>query len=129
MPANTTPIFPASPNIGLVQISTGNTNRDGTGTIATAFTPGTNGSRIERAYIQATATTTAGMIRVYLNDGTNTRLISEIPVSAVTPSATVQAYHADIPLLEGMVVPSGYTVRVSTEKSEVFNITVEGGNY
>ncbi|NBX74718.1 MAG: hypothetical protein EBQ89_10555, partial [Alphaproteobacteria bacterium] len=69
----TDPNFAGTPLAGNAQISTANTNRDGTGTLGTVVTAGASGSRIEEIVIEATGTTTAGMIRLFLNDGTNTR--------------------------------------------------------
>jgi hypothetical protein len=129
MAANTSPIFPLTPNIGQAQISTANAGRDGTGTIGTVFTPGANGSRIERAFFQAAVTTTAGMVRIFLHDGTNFRLISEIPVSAVVVGATSGGYHADIPILAGLVLQPNWTIRASTEKAEAINVIILGGDY
>lgn len=129
MAANTSPIFPLTPNIGLGQVSSANTNRDGTGSAPTIFTAGANGSRVEEAVIEAPGTTTAGVIRVYLNDGTNTRLIDEILVSAITPSSTVAAFRATIPSLAGKIIPTGWVLKFSTHNAETFNIVVWGGNY
>lgn len=129
MAANTSPIFPLTPNIGLAQVSAANTNRDGTGTIVTVFTAGANGSRVEEAIIEGTGTTTAGVIRVFLHDGANMRLIDEILVPAITPSTTVAVYRATIPSLAGKIIPTGWTLRFSTHNAETFNIVVWGGNY
>lgn len=50
-----------------------------------------NGVRIEGVVFQAATTTVAGMVRVFRSDdnGTNWRLIAEIPTSSVTVSATL----------------------------------------
>jgi hypothetical protein len=42
------------------------------------------GTKVFEVRVQATVTTTAGMVRLYYYDGTNTRLFDEIPVSAIT---------------------------------------------
>jgi hypothetical protein len=127
MAANTTPIFTLTPIVAVVQISTANTNRDGTGTMGTLLTGATDGTRIEAIKIKATGTTTAGMVRIFYYDGTNVRLLGEVPIAAVTPSATLPAYEATIPFK--MVVPSAKEIRVSTEKAETFNVFAIGGNY
>jgi hypothetical protein len=127
MAANTTPIFTLTPIVAVVQISTANTNRDGTGTMGTLLTGATDGTRIEAIKIKATGTTTAGMVRIFYYDGTNVRLIGEVPIAAVTPSATLPAYEATIPFK--MVVPSAKEIRVSTEKGETFNVFAVGGSY
>jgi len=125
----TSPNFSATLRTTVNQVSTANTNRDGTGTIVTCFTAGTNGSRIE---VQATGTTTVGMVRLFLNDGTNTRLLREVPIAAITPSGTVPAFQ--IPLIFGDYVPlllptSSWSLRAATNNAETFNITVYGGDF
>lgn len=128
-------------------LSAANTNRDGTGTVVTAWTapaaidaanPG--GSRIERIVIAATGTTTAGMIRTYTssdaaaNSASNTHLYDEQAVTAITPSGTVQAFALDMsavsyPNLFPIILGPGETLRFSTNNAEGFRVTVMGGDY
>lgn len=107
----------------LGQVTTANTNRDGTGTIATIFSAGTSGSRIDQIEVEAVGTTTAGMVRLFLHDGTNARLWREVPVSAVTPSGTVSAFYARLSNLS-LILPSGYSLRAATNNAETFNVNV-----
>lgn len=112
--------------------ATANTNRDGTGTLSTILTAGASGTRVERIKWKATGTTTAGMIRLYAYDGSNARLIEEIPVTAITPSGTVEAWEAEIlfgcaspdyPLL----IPSGWSLKAAPHNAEAFvSICVAG---
>jgi hypothetical protein len=97
--------------------------RDGTGTIATVFTAGSNGSRIDDIAITAIATTTAGIIRFFLHNGTTALLWKEVAVSAITPSATVSAFTSSLTNM-ALILQTGWSLRASTEKSEVFNIHV-----
>lgn len=115
--------YAATPKTAVAQVSTANTARDGTGTLATVFTAGTNGSRIDDITIVATGTTTAGMIRLFLHDGTNARLWREVAVSAITPSATVSPFSSALGSL-ALVLQTGWSLRASTEKAETFNILV-----
>lgn len=115
--------YAATPRAALGQVSTANTNRDGTGTIATIFTAGASGSRIDDIYIAATGTVTAGVVRLFINDGTNTRLWQEILVTATTPSTTVQVWSATL-LNSALILPSGYSLRASTNNAETFNVSV-----
>ena len=128
------PAFASTPRVGSAQVSTANTNRDGTGTIATIFTAGSSGSRIDRVTIQATGTTTAGMVRLFIHDGSNSRLYHEEPVGAMTPSATVAASFATCepityPEKFPLILPSGYSLRASTEKAETYNVIAVGGDF
>jgi hypothetical protein len=105
------------------QVSTANTNRNGTGTIATVFTAGSSGSRVDDIYIVATGTTTAGVIRLFLNDGTNTWLWKEILVAAITPSTTQTVWSASL-LEQSLILANGWSLRASTNNAETFNLQV-----
>lgn len=129
-----TPSYAAAPKCGIGQVSTANTARDGTGTIATIFTAGASGSRIDAINLKAVGTTTAGMIRLFIHDGTNARLLTELPVAATTPSATLPAWEAQLNTnsmsqILPLVLPTGYSLRASTEKTETFNLITIGGDF
>lgn len=115
--------YAAMPKTAVAQVTTANTARDGTGTIATVFTAGASGSRIDDVTITAVATTTAGMVRLFLHDGTNARLLREVAVSAITPSGTVAAFTASLTNL-ALVLQSGWSLRASTHNAETFNVCV-----
>lgn len=119
----TTAQYASTVRTAQAQVSTANTNRNGTGTIATVFTAGSSGSRIDDIYITATGTTTAGVVRLFLNDGTNTWLFQEILVSAITPSTTVQVWQS-VQLNLALILASGWSLRASTNNAETFNIQV-----
>lgn len=123
-----TPQFADTPIIAAGQVSTANTGRDGTGTMSTLVSGATNGTRIDRITVEATVTTTAGMVRFFIHDGTNTRLWREVPVVAVTPSASAAAFTAILNGL-GLVLPSTYELRASTHNAEAINVIVEGAEY
>jgi hypothetical protein len=133
----TTAQFTAQPIIDIAQVSTANTNRDGTGTIVTVATgPASSagsgvGKRINRVIVHATGTTTAGVIRFFvsLDSGTTNRLILERLVPAITPSTSTVAFRSEIGELVGMILPGGGAamIRASTNNAETFNITVESG--
>jgi invasion protein IalB len=50
-------------------------------------------------------------------------------VTAITPSSTVQAFTATVVFPNGLVLPTGYTLRASTHNAESCNVVAEGGNY
>lgn len=134
MAANTTPIFTITPKVGMVRIATANTGRDGTGTLNTILTGGTNGTRVDRIVVTAQGTTTAGMVRFFIDDGSsNIRFWRELPVTAATPSGTVQAFTGTImspdiqtPLL---VLPSGYILKCAPNNAETFDVIALGGDF
>lgn len=130
----TTPSYAVTPKNGMAVISTANTNRDGTGTIGTVFTAGASGSRIDKLVIKAQGTTTAGMVRLFIHDGANARLFDEVLVQAITPSAAVQSFQTilsanQITVELPIILPTGYSLRASTEKAESFNVIAMGGDF
>jgi hypothetical protein len=90
----TSPTFTGTPRVGNAQVSAANTGRDGTGTVVDVLTGVAAGTKVFEVRVQATVTTTAGMVRLYYYDGTNTRLFDEIPVTATTGSASVAEFQA-----------------------------------
>jgi hypothetical protein len=121
------PAYAVTPNTGVAQISVANTARDGTGTIAAVVTAGASGTRIDGITITATGTSTAGMIRLFVSDGTNIRLWTEVPVLAVTPSATLAAFSVQLtsnnaPALFPLTLKTGFSLRAATNNAETFNV-------
>lgn len=111
-------------------LSAANTNRDGTGTIVDVTTGATNGTRIDDIYITATSTTTAGMIRFYITDGSAvTRLWKEVVVTANTPSSTNPAWTSSL-LDLALILQSTWKLRASTNNAEAFNVHItRGGDF
>ena len=118
------PQYVGTPKSPTVAISTANTNRDGTtGTYGTVMTAGSSGSRVDRIKISATGTTTAGMVRLFLGAA----LIKEIPVIAITPSATQPAWSVDVVFDNGLIMQASAVLKASTHNAEAFNVTVVSG--
>lgn len=132
MAVTATPIFRQAEKVGVAQIATANTNRDGSGTVGTVFTSGSNGSQIDHIDIKAAGNTTAGMVRLFIYDGTNYRLWKEIDVTAATPSGTVKAFSTTIDCSKrenNLFLQSGYSLRATTHNAETFNVHAFGGDY
>lgn len=124
------PVFVGTDKVGMAQVTTANANRDGTGALVDVFVPGANGGQVDKIEIEAVGVTTAGMIRLYISDGTNHRLWKEVDVTAVAaPGATVKTFTAIVEPSGGMKLQTGYKLRASTEKTETFNIIATGGDY
>lgn len=137
MAKNEQPIFTRTPVIGRAAISAANPNRDGTGTIVSVQSGLTDGVRLDQIEIRATATTTAGMVRLFLSSdgGTTWFLWREVPVTAVTPSATVEAFSDQINLQNSLDDPplnladSQNVLGAATHNAETFNVFARGGSY
>ena len=119
--------YASTPKSNTVAISTANTNRDGvTGTYGTLYTAGASGGRIDRLNITATSTTTAGMIRLFVDNA----LIQEIPVLAITPSGTQPAFSVNVDFDKGLILEAASVVTANTHNAESFNLTIiSGGDF
>ncbi len=133
MAANTTPIFVITPHVGMVRIATANTGRDGTGTLNSIITGTTNGTRVDRVTIKAQGTTTAGMVRFYIDDGTNIRFWREELVSAITPGANTKSFEVTItspdPQTPLLVLPLNYILKCAPHNAETFDVIGQGGDF
>lgn len=134
----TTSQYASTPKNGSAQIATANTARDGTGTLGTVYIAGTTGARIDSIIIQATATTTVGMIRFFesIDGGTTKRLIHEEPVLAITPSGTSPAWKTVLTsnnasfMQNGFVMQANAILYAATNNAETFNvIPVNAGDF
>jgi len=114
-------------NTGQVTISTANSNLDGTGTLGTVLTAASNGTLIKTVTVKAIVSTTQGMVRLFIYDGTNTKLILEVEIPAVTKSFNDPAFETTVPL--NFSLKSGWILKASTEKGESFNVIAEGQNW
>lgn len=122
-------VFVGLPKTWQAALSAANTNRDGTGTIVDVLTGGSIGSRLDKVRVVASGTTSAGVIRFYLYDGTNTYLVKEIIVLANTPSTTNEVW-ADEWDADGIVLPTNqWKLRASTHNAEAFKVFVKGGDF
>jgi hypothetical protein len=117
-------------NTGMATISTANSNLDGTGTLGTVLTAASFGTTIQSVTVKSQANTTAGMVRLFLYDGTNTKLLTEIQVDATTKSTTAHSFSRKIDFSgKGFALASGWLLKASTENAETFNIIAEGLNW
>lgn len=120
------PQFASSALNAATQVVVANAARDGTGAVQTLYTATVNGARIDEITIKAAVTTTAGMIRFFLHDGTSYYLYKEVPVPAIAASGTVAAFEQILGNL-GLVLEDTWSIRVSTQNAELFNILVTRG--
>lgn len=116
--------YTSTPKSSTVNIATANTNRDGvTGTYGTLHTAGASGGRIDQINITATSTTTAGMVRLFVDNA----LVKEVPVIAITPSGTQPAFSVNVDFDNGLILEAASVVTANTHNAESFNLTVTNG--
>lgn len=137
MAANTSPIFPLTPNPGLMNVllTTALTNTkafDGTDTAGTAlaqcFLAGTNGARVDSLTVQLTSTngatasgtTAANLVRFWINNGsanttaTNNQLLGEISIAAATVTALGTSANPVYTFQVNKSIPAGYKIYAGT---------------
>lgn len=148
MPVTATPIFVQTPLIGYLDMSaqTACTTRGKTATASLAaanivqlLNTTTNGCRIDSIQVNAcstsiTAATAANLVQIWIWDGTNAQLYTEIAVSALTPSTTTAAFTTTLTLTNPLVLPSTYKLYASvtvttTAATTALQVYTFGGAY
>ena len=134
MAINTTPSYIKQPKTGNARFSTANTNRDGSGSLSTAiWTAPAEGSRIDQIQIQATGTTTAGMVRIYLIDASaNIRAFREVKVTAITVDATTRGFSEILRNADGSPIcylGASESLKFAPHAAEQFDVIAFGGDY
>lgn len=126
------PVFTDTPKIGVASVSTANTARDGTGTIATVFTAGSGGSRIDEIRVVATNDPADSIVTLFLHDGSNFWFFDEIDLgNPAAASATVTAFSFSEEY-ENLVLPTGWTLRAAITAAPtggVVNVFAFGGDF
>ncbi len=119
MVANFAPIYGLTPQTSGIAaaITAANTATDGTGTVYTVYTAGTNGGYIRRIRVKGVGTNAASVMRVFINNGSsqasaaNNSLWGELPLPAFTASNSA-ALGPDLEYPMNMVLKAGYVVNV-----------------
>lgn len=106
------PAFAATPRIGATTVATANTNRDGTGTVATVITAAASGTQIREINIKGLGTTAAANVVLFVYDGTTFSVLTEMAVTAITASTTTQSFSSSV-RFDNLFLPSGWSVRAS----------------
>jgi hypothetical protein len=158
MPANTSPIFSLTPNVGTTKIATTSAvvTSDGSSTGATivlmysAFASGANGSFVQRVRFSTVASaaavnSVATTLRVYISTvstsvgsaagattAANTQLLAEVSVPIISSSNSTNATnYYEIPL--NIAIPTSRWILVSQHIAQTTNqqwqATVFGGDY
>lgn len=118
MAANTSPIFTLKGNFTPARIVAANTASDGSGTLVTLVTAGTDGTRVDGVRFrnaQASAAASSAMVhRVFLSDtsGANYRLVSEVATATATRSTSAIGATSIITFDQPIIMRSGQILAV-----------------
>lgn len=122
------PQFAATPRCSSVSIATADTSRTAPTNVGTLFTAGASGSRIDEIDIAAAGTSTTNVVRIFVFNGTTYFLLQEVLISPITPSASVPSFSTAI-TFNSLVIPSGSSIRVTTNNAETYHVTAFGGDF
>ena len=127
--------YASTPKVGSALLTTADTSLTAPTTVGTVFTAGANGSRIDYIDIQGVANTVASLVNIFIFDGTNYVLYTQIPVQAITSSTTAPAFQTVISSntnanILPINLPTGYSVRAATSVAQTgIRVTALGGDY
>lgn len=128
------PTFNQTPNLKYVQVTTANTNRDGTtGTYSSVLSWGANGGLVDWIKFQAIVTTAAGTLRIFISNdsGSTWRLLDEVPTQGATPSGTVpgETHVWTPPNNLPLNIPINGQLKFNVNNSETWNCIVQEGDF
>ena len=124
----TTPNFASTVKSWAVSIGTADTSRTAPTNVGTLATAGSNGSRIDELTITAAGTSTANVVRIFLFNGTTYFLYQEVLITGITPSASATSFTTTL-TFNSFVIPSGWSVRVTTNNAETYHVSAFGGDF
>lgn len=131
----TTAQYASTPVFGSANLTTADTSLTAPTTVGTVLTAGSSGTRIDYIDIQGVATTVAGLINLFVYDGTNYILWQQVPVVAVTSSTTAPAFSVALSSngnsnIMPLTIPTGYSLRATTSVAQTgVRVTAYGGNF
>ena len=71
----------------------------------------------------------AGMVRLYVHDGTTSHIYRELPVAAISASGSTAAHRSEILTPDLRLPTTGYELRASTNNAEPFRVHALAGDY
>jgi hypothetical protein len=103
--------------------------------VGTVFTAAASGSRIDYIEIQGVATTVAGLVNLFIFDGTTYFLWQQAPIIAITSSTTAPAFVANLSSngnanVMPLCLPTGYSLRATTSVAQTgIRVIAYGGDF
>lgn len=131
----TTAQYASIPKVGSALLTTADTSLTAPTTVGTVFTAGASGSRIDYIEIQGVANTVAGLVNLFIFDGTNYFLWQQVPVQAVTSSTTAPAFTVNLSSnsnanIMPLSFPSGFSLRATTTTAQTgIRVIAYGGDF
>jgi hypothetical protein len=127
--------YASTPKFGSATLTTADTSLTAPTTVGTIVSAGSSGTRIDYIEVQGVATTVAGLINLFIYDGTNYILWNQVPVIAITSSTTSPAFAAYLSSNSNsnvmpLTLPTGYSLRATTSVTQTgIRVTAYGGDF
>ena len=127
--------YASTPKFGSATLTTADTSLTAPTTVGTIVSAGASGTRIDYIDIQGVATTVAGLINLFVYDGTTYVLWQQVPVIAVTSSTTAPAFSAYLSSnsnanIMPLTLPTGYSLRAAASVTQTgVRVTAYGGDF
>ena len=127
--------YASTPKFGSATLTTADTSLTAPSTVGTIVTAGASGTRIDYIDIQGVATTVAGLINLFVYDGTTYVLWNQVPVIAITSSTTAPAFSTALSSngnanIMPLTLPTGYSLRAATSVAQTgIRVTAYGGDF
>jgi hypothetical protein len=132
---STTAQYASTPKVGSALLTTADTSLTAPTTVGTVLSAGASGTRIDYIEIQGVATTVAGLINLFIYDGSTYILWQQIPVLAVTSSTTAPAWFSVLSSnsnanIMPLTIPTGYSLRATTSVAQTgVRVIAYGGDF
>jgi len=127
--------YASTPKVGSALLTTQDTSLTAPSTVGTVLSAGSSGTRIDYIDIQGVATTVAGLINLFIYDGSTYFLWQQIPVQPITSSTTAPAFSAIISSNSNanvmpLTLPTGYSLRATVTTAQTgVRVTAYGGDF
>ena len=124
------PSFAATPRHSAASVSaTADTSRTSITTSVTVFTAGASGSKIESIVFEGTGSTLAGVVVLWLYDGSTNHPFYEEAVTVVSASTTAAAYRTERSF-DNLFLPAGYSIKATSQvANQLIKVHAFGGDF
>lgn len=127
--------YASTPQVGSANLTTADTSLTAPTTVGTILTAGASGTRIDYIEVKGVATTVAGLVNLFIFDGTTYFLWQQVPILVITSSTTVPTFVANLSSNSNsnvmpLTLPTGYSLRATTTVAQTgVRVIAYGGDF
>lgn len=122
------PYYYGKPKSVEITVTSSYTTWVGNSTLATVFTGASAGSIVIGVVVNAGDTTTDGHVKFFVYDGTATRRVGSVAITAATVAGTVPPVTTAWSPLFPLEMSSGHALLAAPHKGELFHLVASYGN-